>query len=190
MAFVRIVSRWTIIPSYVLENLTPINQQLTTVMPVISQSKRRKKKVARSILPVNSAPCSVSGLQKTSGKPLTSLSQMELPFEFIIERPPKLSLNDWYSGSKHWSQRVKLKNEYRLLIMSVCPFPLKGKFYVTYNFEFSKRPLDADNCVAMVKLINDGLLASDKYNELLGVCMTSRRGDKDLVKITVEPGAN
>ena len=83
-----------------------------------------------------------------------------------LVNPPKVSLNEWYGG-KHWSERSKLKNNYQWIVFEAFKELRENKINepcaVTYNFIWGKssRPLDASNCVAMVKLIEDQIFKSD-----------------------------
>ena len=71
--------------------------------------------------------------------------------EIVIYDLPKVSLNKWYAGC-HWTKRQKLKEQYLWLVKQrISVYPIK----VSYYFEFKTRPLDASNCVAMIKLIED-----------------------------------
>jgi len=99
----------------------------------------------------------------------------------------KVSLNAWYSG-KHWSKRVKLKNDYKMLIKSQFKgvFRQDNRYNVTYDFVFRIKPLDASNCVAMVKLIEDVIFKDDAYNIVESIKISSRKGSKDAVSVTIE----
>ena len=105
----------------------------------------------------------------------------------ILKDLPKVSLNKWYAGD-HWTKRKKLKDSYKLLVKSQFNHVLsKDKQYeVTYNFEFNKRPLDASNCVAMVKLIEDIIFEDDNYKIVKGITITSDKGKKDIVLIKIK----
>ena len=74
----------------------------------------------------------------------------------VLNDLPKISLNQWYSGS-HWSNRSKIKNTYKLLVKSQFKkvFKKDKKYNVEYNFYFKTKPLDPSNTIAMVKLIED-----------------------------------
>jgi len=103
-----------------------------------------------------------------------------------LENLPKISLNKWYSGG-HWAKRKKMKDDYKLIIKSqfrnVLP---KDKCYnVDYRFYFAKRPLDASNCVAMVKLIEDVIFEDDKFDIVKSIKISSSKGEKDYVLINI-----
>lgn len=98
----------------------------------------------------------------------------------------KISLNKWYSG-EHWSKRKKLKDQYKLLIKSQFKqVLLKSNTYeVEYIFTFRIRPLDASNCVAMVKLIEDVIFEDDNYKIVESITIKSRKGVEDSVEIKI-----
>ena len=105
--------------------------------------------------------------------------------EIILNDLPKISLNKWYAGS-HWSKRKKIKDTYKMLVRSQCKDIFFGeKYKVLYVFHFSKNPLDASNCVAMVKMIEDTLFPNDGYKVVTEITIKSRKSKKDYVKITI-----
>ena len=99
---------------------------------------------------------------------------------------PKISLNVWYS-SAHWSKRKKIKDQYKLIIKSQFkPILPKDKSYqVDYTFNFKTRPLDASNCVAMVKLIEDVIFEDDNYRVVNSINIKSRKATADSVEIKI-----
>lgn len=107
--------------------------------------------------------------------------------EIILEGMPKVSLNAWYS-SNHWSKRSKIKNTYAWLIKSRVKgqFQKDKKYEVDYLFEFKKNPLDASNCVAMVKLTEDLLFEDDKWDIVTKISIKSRKAKKDRIIINVK----
>ncbi len=108
--------------------------------------------------------------------------------EIILYDLPKISLNKWYAGT-HWTKRKKLKDQYITFIQSQYKSVLpKSKSYsVKYDFTFKSRPLDASNCVAMVKMIEDIIFESDSYNVVKNISISSSKGKKDFVIIYIEP---
>jgi len=100
---------------------------------------------------------------------------------------PKVSLNQWYSG-KHWGKRSNLKKSYKIHIKSQCSrvFPKDQKYIVTYAFEFESYPLDASNCVGMLKMIEDVLFEKDDWNIVDIGGITSRKGKENKVTIKIE----
>lgn len=100
---------------------------------------------------------------------------------------PKVSLNKWYAGT-HWTKRKKLKDEYKYIVSSQFKDVLsKDKQYlVSYYFTFRVRPLDASNCVAMVKMIEDIIFEDDSYKIVKGLAMYSEKGKEDLVTIKIK----
>ena len=99
---------------------------------------------------------------------------------------PKISLNAWYS-SQHWTKRKKMKDKYKLIIKSQFkPILPKDKTYdVDYTFNFKTRPLDASNCVAMVKLIEDVIFQDDNYKIVNSINIKSRKSTADSVLISI-----
>ncbi len=105
----------------------------------------------------------------------------------ILKDMPKVSLNQWYSGT-HWTKRKKLKDKYKILIKSQFKgvFSKEKKYIVSYDFNFKKRPLDASNCVAMVKMIEDIIFEDDSYKIVKGIEITSNKYDKDCVLVKIK----
>lgn len=106
--------------------------------------------------------------------------------KIILYGLPKISLNKWYSGC-HWTERNNIKNEYGLLIKSQFNkvYPIK-KYSVDYTFYFKSRPLDASNCVAMVKLIEDVIFKDDKHDLIDIDGIRSRKAKKNFVEIIIK----
>ena len=104
----------------------------------------------------------------------------------ILKDLPKVSLNVWYS-SKHWSFRKKLKDNYTLLVKSQFKevLPASGSYDTEYHFTFKSRPLDASNCVAMIKMIEDIIFESDGYKVIKSILITSGKGAEDMVEIKI-----
>ena len=104
----------------------------------------------------------------------------------ILKDLPKVSLNVWYS-SKHWSFRKKLKDNYTLIVKSQFKevLPASESYDTEYHFTFNSRPLDASNCVAMVKMIEDIIFESDGYKVIKSILITSTKGDQDIVEIKI-----
>jgi hypothetical protein len=100
---------------------------------------------------------------------------------------PKVSLNEWYA-SEHWTKRKRLKDIYKLIVKNHFKHVFsKDKEYVAiYAFNFKQRPLDASNCVAMVKMIEDIVFEDDKWNIVRQITILSNKGKEDFVKITVD----
>ncbi len=106
--------------------------------------------------------------------------------KIILNDLTKISLNLFYSGV-HWTKRKKLKDRYKLLIKSQFKQVLsKDKTYeVYYTFNFKTRPLDASNCVAMVKLIEDIIFEDDNYKIVTSLNIKSRKAKFDSVEIEI-----
>jgi len=99
---------------------------------------------------------------------------------------PKISLNKWYAG-QHWSKRVAIKNTYKKVIKSQYKNTFEdGKYLVSYEFTFIKNPLDASNCVAMIKIIEDILFVNDKWDLIKIGGIESKKGKEEKVKIKIE----
>jgi hypothetical protein len=95
---------------------------------------------------------------------------------------PKVSLNEWYSG-KHWTTRKRMKDVYKLIVgnRGVMETPCE----CLYSFEFKSRPLDASNCVAMVKLVEDCLFEDDGYDKVIRLTIESKKGKEDSLTLTI-----
>jgi len=106
--------------------------------------------------------------------------------KIILKDLPKVSLNVWYS-SKHWSFRKKLKDNYTLIVKSQFKevLPASESYDTEYHFTFKLRPLDASNCVAMVKMIEDIIFESDGYKVIKSILITSTKGADDMVEIKI-----
>jgi len=100
---------------------------------------------------------------------------------------PKISLNKWYAGI-HWTKRKKIKDIYKLIVKNQFKylFSKLNTYTVEYIFYFKSRPLDASNCVAMLKMIEDIIFESDGYNIIKEISIKSLKGkeDKVIIKIT------
>lgn len=103
-----------------------------------------------------------------------------------LKNLPKISLNQWYAG-KHWTKRKKIKDEYYLIIKSQCKhvFEKSQAYDVEYSFFFKKNPLDASNCVAMLKMIEDVIFVDDRYNVVNRLSIMSRKSTSDAVHVRV-----
>lgn len=106
--------------------------------------------------------------------------------EITLKNLPKISLNKWYA-SEHWTKRKRIKDEYKLLVKSQFKhvFSKDGQYRVEYMFCFKNRPLDASNCIAMVKMIEDIIFEDDKYDIVLKLSLSSKKGLSDYVIINV-----
>lgn len=103
----------------------------------------------------------------------------------ILYDLPKVSLNKWYAGM-HWTKRKKLKDNYTILVRSQFSQQLPPTSYNTeYHFTFKYRPLDASNCVAMVKMVEDIIFESDSYKVVKSLLITSKKGTRDMLEIKI-----
>ena len=100
---------------------------------------------------------------------------------------PKISLNKWYAGM-HWTKRKKIKDNYTQIVRSQFSSLLSrdNTYKVEYHFTFKSRPLDASNCVAMVKMIEDIIFETDSYKVVTEIVITSSKGLEDKVTIKVK----
>jgi 23S rRNA-/tRNA-specific pseudouridylate synthase len=107
--------------------------------------------------------------------------------EIELKELTKVSLNKWYSG-EHWSKRKRLKDEYKIMVNSQFKGVISAlkTYEVDYIFEFKSRPLDASNCVAMLKLIEDIIFEDDNYKIIKKISISSRKGVEDIVLINVK----
>lgn len=104
----------------------------------------------------------------------------------VLKDLPKISLNKWYAGA-HWSKRKRIKDAYHQIIRLQTNelFSKDYRYSVKYDFKFKSRPIDASNCIAMVKMIEDVLFEDDKWDVVQYITVSSRQGDLDLVTIDV-----
>lgn len=104
----------------------------------------------------------------------------------VLNNLPKVSLNKWYSGI-HWTKRKKIKDNYINVVKSQFSkvFSKDNKYNVSYYFEFKSRPLDASNCVAMVKMIEDILFENDGYKVVESITIHSRKSTEDRLTIKI-----
>ena len=100
---------------------------------------------------------------------------------------PKLSLNKWYAGV-HWTKRKKIKDTYKTIVKNQFKhvFSKDKQYRVSYVFNFKTRPLDASNCVAMVKLIEDVIFEDDKWDIVTSISISSKKSKKEFVEILVK----
>tara|TARA_R110000765_G_scaffold401016_2_gene496302 strand:- start:3227 stop:3622 length:396 start_codon:yes stop_codon:yes gene_type:complete len=105
----------------------------------------------------------------------------------LLKDLPKISLNKWYAGM-HWTKRKKIKDNYTQIVSSQFSKILsKDRTYqVEYHFTFKSRPLDASNCVAMVKMIEDIIFETDSYKVVTELVITSSKGLEDKVQIKIK----
>jgi len=106
--------------------------------------------------------------------------------QIILRDLPKISLNVWYSSS-HWSKRKKIKDAYKIIVKNQFKDVLSKdkQYHVNYSFEFTKRPLDATNCTAMVKMIEDIIFEDDNYKIIKSITIESMKSHQDLVYIEI-----
>jgi hypothetical protein len=104
----------------------------------------------------------------------------------ILKDLPKISLNKWYAGT-HWTKRKEIKDNYKLIIKNQFKEVLsKDKHYhVSYYLCFKTRPLDASNCAAMVKLIEDVIFEDDNFKIVESITIQSVHGNTDFVEIEI-----
>ena len=104
----------------------------------------------------------------------------------VLNDLPKVSLNTWYAGT-HWTKRKKLKDTYTLLVKSQFKkvYSKLNSYETEYIFYFKSRPLDASNCIAMAKMIEDIIFEDDNYKVVTKLSMESRKSDVDRVELKV-----
>jgi len=104
----------------------------------------------------------------------------------ILKDLPKLSLNKLYAGM-HWTKRKQIKDAYTLIVKSQFKdvLPASNRYDTEYHFTFKLRPLDASNCVAMVKMIEDIIFENDGYKIIKSILITSEKGAEDMVEIKI-----
>jgi len=106
--------------------------------------------------------------------------------DIVFKDLPKVSLNAWYSGG-HWSGRSNMKKEYKVLVKNQFKhtFPKTNKYHCEYLFGFKNNPLDASNCVAMVKLIEDVIFEDDKFDIVKSIKINSVKASENFVILSV-----
>lgn len=106
--------------------------------------------------------------------------------EIKLYNLPKLSLNSIYAG-KHWTKRKKDKDNYKLLIKSQFKhvFSKDKSYEVDYTFYFKSKPLDAANCVYMMKMVEDVIFEDDKYNVIPKISIETKKSKEEYLKIII-----
>lgn len=104
----------------------------------------------------------------------------------LLKGLPKISLNKWYAGT-HWTKRKEIKDIYKLIVRNQFKEVLSkdNSYHVSYYFCFKKKPLDASNCSAMVKLIEDVIFEDDSFKIVESITIQSVHGNSDFVEIEV-----
>jgi len=107
--------------------------------------------------------------------------------EIELKNLPKISLNKWYAGN-HWTLRTEIKNNYKIIIKNQFKdvFSSDYSYIVDYAFYFKTRPLDASNCAAMVKLIEDIIFKNDSYKIVEKISISSEKAASDKVIINIK----
>ena len=105
----------------------------------------------------------------------------------ILTDLPKISLNKWYAGM-HWTKRKKMKDSYTQIVRSQFRevLPKDKSYSVEYHFKFKNRPLDASNCVAMVKMVEDIIFEDDSYKIISSILISSGKGSRDSLEINIK----
>ena len=105
----------------------------------------------------------------------------------ILTDLPKVSLNKWYAGM-HWTKRKKMKDSYTQIVRSQFKevLPKDKSYSVEYCFTFKSRPLDASNCVAMVKMVEDIIFEDDSYKIISSILISSGKGSRDSLEINIK----
>ena len=99
---------------------------------------------------------------------------------------PKISLNEWYAGN-HWTKRKSIKDKYYWIIKSQFKDVLSKseRYHVSYSFYFKTKPLDASNCIAMVKMIEDIIFEDDNYKIIKSITIESHKSEQECVIIEI-----
>ena len=107
--------------------------------------------------------------------------------KIVLTNLPKVSLNQWYAGI-HWRKRKLMKDRYKYIVKSQYKrvFDAESSYIVSYAFEFKKNPLDAINCSAMVKMIEDIVFLKDEWDKIDIGSITSRKSKEDKVTILID----
>lgn len=106
--------------------------------------------------------------------------------KIILTDLPKISLNKFYAGIHH-RERMRIKELFYYSIKSQTKiiFSKHDTYNVDYLFEFKGKPLDASNCVGMIKIIEDILFENDAYNIVLSIKIRSIKSNQDRVVINI-----
>lgn len=107
-----------------------------------------------------------------------------------FDLPFKVSTNEIYSGC-HWTKRKQHKDIMLWAFLGVkSQLKPVDKCTIKFEFYFKSRPLDNTNCSYLAKLMEDCLvhykiLKDDNYKIVEEITISSRKGDKDQVLITL-----
>lgn len=110
--------------------------------------------------------------------------------KLVFKDLPKVSNNKFYAGM-HWVKRKELKDNFsNIIAVLTYKQSRKRKFTkpcrVKYIFEFVKNPLDASNCVGMLKMIEDVLFPDDSPKIIKGLEIISLKSKEDKVIVIIE----
>ena len=117
--------------------------------------------------------------------------QKETKVAVELELPKKISTNKIYEGV-HWAKRAQDKDLFLLAFTTIASkIPEIESCDLTFDYEFKSRPLDCDNCSYMSKLLIDCLrhynkIKDDTPDYVKSIKITSKKGDVDNVKITID----
>ena len=104
----------------------------------------------------------------------------------VLQDLPKHSLNEIYAGI-HYRTRKKHKDTFKLIVKNQFKhvFSRDKRYRVSYVFEWCKRPLDASNCVYMLKMIEDIIFEDDNYKIIpeLNIKSVKAKTDQIIIKI-------
>ena len=107
-----------------------------------------------------------------------------------LDLPEKLSTNKIYEGV-HWAVRKQHKDLFLWAFVGVASkiHPVES-CDLEFEFEFTSKPLDCDNCSYMTKLLIDCLRHFNKIKDdtpeyIRSVKITSRKGSKNRVIIKI-----
>lgn len=101
-----------------------------------------------------------------------------------FEIPAKLpTWNAFYAG-RHWTERVALKNTWRVLTLEALPVDVvmfTRPVHITVYAEFKRTPQDVDNVCAklVIDALKGRLLANDDPTCVAGITYYSRKSNRD-----------
>lgn len=111
--------------------------------------------------------------------------------ELVVPIPEKVSLNKIYGGI-HFRKRSAYKNDYHLAVKAANPKPYEDGFpaHVHYHFKVGGRGYDISNHAFMMKLVEDGLVASgvlpdDTQRYVSGITITAEKIGKNEDEVVV-----
>ena len=106
----------------------------------------------------------VQSVYTLDGVTVVSIDVSKNEHVYVLDRIPKMSLNQMYSKS-HWGYRKNCKDDITTIVWAqMKQTRIHYKCDVEYTFLFKNRPLDTVNCAGMVKMIEDVMVVNDAPN--------------------------